>query len=280
MIRLGKLLNEVKWEDDTYTKCMLGKLPLSLNIVKKLVDPIRVVSLHATDIENLPKVAALQGTKKSISTFTHTTKYGKLVQGKGMHTKGGIIVALSGVVLAQSIMDLWTEPDKQGRRWVNPGTVIAGLGREQDVVFNFAPELKKYKQEWLKNMYDKPATNQEKAEFIKKYYDAAEKYMLSKKKEFQDKYLNSNGLYYDSDWNEVVLSQIKIEGILVVPSLLKVKTQVGSWTFDREDKNETEKIIKQLKQKYPNVVVADTESDIQNFIKKNGGTIKENKENK
>jgi len=268
-------LNEVKWEDSTYDKCMLGKLPLSLNIVKKLVDPIRVVSLHATDIENLPTVAALQGTKKSISTFTQTTKYGKLVKGKGMHTKGGIIVALSGVVLAQSIMDLWTEPDKQGRRWVNPGTIISGLGREQDVVFNFAPELKKYKEEWLKNMYDKPATNQEKAEFIKKYYDAAEKYMLSKKKEFQDKYLNSNGLYYDSDWNEVVLSEIKIEGILVVPELLKVKTQIGSWTFDREDKNETEKIIKQLKQKYKNVVVANTESDIQNFIKKNGGTIKE-----
>ena len=71
--------------------------------------------------------------------------------------------------------------------------------------------------------------------------------MLSKKKEFQDKYLNSNGLYYDSDWNEVVLSQIKIEGILVVPELLKIKTQVGSWTFDREDKDETENIIKQLK---------------------------------
>ena len=268
-------LNEVQWEDSTYDKCMLGKLPLSLSIVKQLVEPIRTTSLHATDVEHLPQVASLQGKQKSISTFTHTTKYGKLVQGKGMHTKGGIIVALSGIVLAQSIMDLWTEPDKRGMRWVNPGTIIAGLGREQDVVFNFAPELKPYKEEWKKNMYDKPATNKEKYEFIQKYIAAAYKYMLSKKKEFQDKYLNSNGLYYDSDWNEVVLTQIKIEGILVVPSLLKVKTQVGSWTFDREDKDETEKIIKQLKQKYPNVVVANNETDIQNFIKNNGGTIKE-----
>jgi hypothetical protein len=266
---------DVKWQDDTYKKCMLGKLPLSLNIVQKLVEPIRTTSLHATDIENLPKVAALQGTKKSISTFTQTTKWGKLVQGKGMHTQGGIMVALSGVVLAQSIMDLWTEPDKQGRRWVNPGTVIANLGREQDVVFNFAPELKSYKENWKKHSFDGTITNAEKAEFIKKYYDAADRYMLSKKKEFQDKYLNSNALYYESDWNEVVLSQIKIESILVVPSLLKVKTQVGSWTFDREDANETEKTIKQLKQKYKNVVVANNESDISNFIKNNGGYIKE-----
>ena len=254
---------DLKWEEDTYKKCMLGKLPLSLNIVKKLVDPIRTTSLHSTDVENLSNVVALQGTKKSISTFNKTSKYGKLVQGNGMHTKGGIIVALSGVVLAQSIMDLWTEPDKQGRRWVEPGTIIDGLGRERDVVFNFAPELKKYKENWKQHSFDGTITNAEKAEFIKKYYDAAEKYMLSKKKEFQDQYLNSNKLYYDSDWNEVVLTDIKIEKILAIPS---------NWS---DDEVENEKTLKQLKQKYKNVQVADKESEIQNFIKQNGGTIKE-----
>jgi hypothetical protein len=253
----------IKWEEDTYKKCMLGKLPLSLNIVKKLVNPIRTTSLHATDVENLPKVAALQGTKKSISTFSQTSKYGKLVQGKAMHTKGGIIVALSGVVLAQSIMDLWTEPDKQGRRWVEPGTIIDGLGRERDVVFNFAPELKKYKENWKHHSFDGTITNAEKAEFIKKYYEAAEKYMLSKKKIFQDQYLNSNKLYYDSDWNEVVLTDIKIEKILAIPS---------NWS---DDDVENEKTLKQLKQKYKNVEVADKESEIQSFIKQNGGTITE-----
>ncbi len=260
---LYESINEAKWEEDTYKKCMLGKLPLSLNIVKKLVDPIRTTSLHATDVDNLSNVVALQGTKKSISTFNKTSKYGKLVQGNGMHTRGGIIVALSGVVLAQSIMDLWTEPDKQGRRWVEPGTIIDGLGRERDVVFNFAPELKKYKENWKEHSFDGTITNAEKAEFIKKYYDAAEKFMLSKKKEFQDKYLNSNGLYYDSDWNEVVLTDIKIEKILAIPS---------NWS---NDEVENEKTLKQLKQKYKNVEVANKESEIQNFIKQNGGTIKE-----
>ena len=36
----------------------------------------------------------------------------------------------------------------------------------------------------------------------------------------KDKYLNSNALYYDADWNEVVLNQIKIEKILAIPSLI------------------------------------------------------------
>lgn len=260
---INEVLNEVKWEGDTFSRCMQGQLPLSLNIVKQLVDPIKTTSLHVTTIENLPKVAALEGTKKSISTFNKIDKYSKIVQnGKGVDTDGGIFVLLSGVVLAQSIMDLWTAPDKQGRRWVNPGTIIADLGRERDVVFNFAPELKPFKNRWKEDPLNE-FTPAEKNEFIRMYYDAAQKFMLSKKKEFQDKYLNSNQLYYESDWNEVVLTQIKIEKILAIPS---------NWS---DDETENQKTLEKLKQKYPKVEVGTNTNDIQNFIKKNGGSIRE-----
>ena len=234
---VNEILNEVKWEGDTFSRCMQGQLPLSLNIVKQLVDPIKTTSLHVTTIENLPKVAALEGTKKSISTFNKIDKYSKIVQnGKGVDTDGGVFVLVSGIVLAQSIMDLWTYPDKQGRRWVNPGTIIADLGRETDVVFNFAPELKPFKKRWKEDPLNE-FTPAEKNEFIRNYYDAAQKFMLSKKKEFQDKYLNSNQLYYESDWNEVVLTQIKIEKILAIPS---------NWS---KDETENQKTLKKLKQK-------------------------------
>jgi hypothetical protein len=258
-----KTLNEVKWEGDTFIRCMQGQLPLSLNIVKQLVDPIKTTSLHVTTIENLPKVAALEGTKKSISTFNKIDKYSKIVQnGKGVDTDGGVFVLVSGVVLAQSIMDLWTSPDKQGRRWVNPGTIIDGLGREQDVVFNFAPHLQPFKKRWKEDPLNE-FTPAEKNEFIRLYYKEAEKFMLSKKKEFQDKYLNSNQLYYESDWNEVVLNQIKIEKILAIPS---------NWNGDEA---ENQKKLEKLKQKYPKVEVGKNTTDIQNFIRNNGGSIRE-----
>jgi hypothetical protein len=256
-------LNEVKWEGDTFIRCMQGQLPLSLNIVKQLVEPIKTTSLHVTTIENLPKVAALEGTKKSISTFNKIDKYSKIVQnGKGVDTDGGVFVLVSGVVLAQSIMDLWTAPDKQGRRWVNPGTIIDGLGRETDIVFNFAPHLKPFKKRWLEDPLNE-FTPAEKNEFIRLYYKEAEKFMLSKKKEFQDKYLNSNQLYYESDWNEVVLNQIKIEKILAIPS---------NWSGDEA---ENQKTLEKLKQKYPKVEIGKNTTDIQNFIKNNGGSIRE-----
>ncbi len=254
----------LKWESDVFDKCLHGEIPLSLNIVKKIVDPIKTTSLHITDIENLPKVVAIEGSKKSISTFNKIDKYGKIAQGKGLWTKGGIIVSISGTILAQSIHDLWSYPDHQGRRWVEPGTLLGNPTRERDLMYNFAPELQKDRKKYQQLYFDKGAiTNQEKAEFIKKYFEAAEKYMLSKKKEFQDTYFNSNKLYYDSEWNEVVLTQIKIEKILAIP-----------FVWDGDDV-ENEKTLKQLKQKYKNVEVAKNESEVQNFIKKNGGTIRE-----
>jgi hypothetical protein len=271
---LKESLNEgLKWESEVFDKCLHGEVPLSLNIVKKLVDPIVAKSLHITDIDNLSKVAALEGTKKSISTFNKTTKTGKIAQGKGLWTKGGVIVSMTGTVLAQSIHDLWTYPDKQGRRWIEPGAMFGNPNRERDQVYNFAPELKPYKEKYQKEYFDGTTSNAEKAEFIKKYFEAAEKFMLSKKKEFVDRYSNANTLYYESDWNEVVLTNIKIEKILVIPSLVKTKTQIGSWTFDRDDAEDTEKQINQVKQKYKNVEVAKNEADIENFINNNGGQV-------
>jgi phosphopantetheine adenylyltransferase len=249
-------INEaLKWETEVFDKCLHGEVPLSLNIVKKLVDPIVAKSLHVTDIDNLSKVAALEGTKKSISTFNKTTKTGKIAQGKGLWTKGGVIVSMTGTVLAQSIHDLWTYPDKQGRRWIEPGVMFGNPNRERDQIYNFAPELKPYKERYQKEYFNDTITNTEKAEFIKKYFEAAEKFMLSKKKEFVDRYSNANTLYYDSDWNEVVLTNIKIEKILVIPS------------------DEDEKEIQKVKQKYHNVEVAKNEADIENFINNNGGKV-------
>jgi hypothetical protein len=288
----------IQWEADVFTRCMQGQLPLSLNIVKKLVDPIVTKSLHVTDIANLPKVAALEGTKKSISTFNKTTKWGKIAQGKGLWTEGGVIVSLSGVVLAQSIMDLWTRPDKQGRRWVEPGTVISGLGRSVGQVFEFAPHLEPFKKRWLNLQRYETAeekiefTPEEKNKFIRDYFEAAEKYMLSKKKEFQDQYLNSNRLYSDVDWNEVVLTNIKIEKILVIQNktllqdypwdiqkkhreieLSKSRADANKWLESQKNPNDRQTEIDKIKQKYKNVEVAKNEADIENFINNNGGKV-------
>jgi hypothetical protein len=286
------MVNEVKWESGVFDKCLKGEVPLSLNIVKKLVDPIVAKSLHITDISNLPKLSALEGTKKSISTFNKTTKWGKIVQGKGLWTEGGVIVSMTGTILAQSIHDLWTYPDEQGRRWIEPGVMFGNPNRSRYQVYEFAPELEPYRVKFMQQNILGEIPNQEKADFIKKYFEAAEKFMLSRKKEFVDKYSNANTLYYDSDWNEVVLTNIKIEKILVIQNktllqdypwdiqkkhreieLSKSRADANKWLESQKNPNDRQTEIDKIKQKYKNVEVAKNEADVENFINNNGGKV-------
>jgi hypothetical protein len=189
-------------------------------------------------------------------------------------TEGGVIVSMTGTILAQSIHDLWTYPDKQGRRWIDPGAMFGNPYRSRYQVYEFAPELEPYRVKWYATVcIQNNLQIKKKLSFIKKYFEAAEKFMLSRKKEFVDKYSNANTLYYDSDWNEVVLTNIKIEKILVIPNVMKTKTKVGAWEWDTKDEADKQKEIDKIKQKYKNVEVAKNEADIENFINNNGGKV-------
>jgi hypothetical protein len=180
---------------------------------------------------------------------------------------------MTGTILAQSIHDLWTYPDHQGRRWIEPGVMFDNPNRSRYQVYDFAPELEPYRVKYMQEYFNGTITNQEKADFIKKYFEAAEKFMLSRKKEFVDRYSNANTLYYESDWNEVVLTNIKIEKILYVPTDSEKVSKPGGWVWDVDGNYITQTELYNLKQKYHNVEVAKNESDIENFIKNNGGKI-------
>jgi hypothetical protein len=97
-------LNEVKWQASTLEMCMNDMVPLSLPIVKQLVETRRTTAMHITDVNNLPKLISLEGQSKSISAFNRTSNMDVgPITGNGMWTKGGILVLLSGIVLAESV---------------------------------------------------------------------------------------------------------------------------------------------------------------------------------
>jgi hypothetical protein len=304
-MKLIQLLKEIKWQASTLEMCMNGMVPLSLPIIKQMVETKRTTAFHITDIDNLPKLASMEGKSKSISSFNKVSNvdYGPAA-GSGMWTKGGVLVLLSGIVLAESVEDLWTKPDEGGRRWVAPGNAFYKAFSEENQIIDFAPQLKPLKEKWEKftSSYndihgtEPDLTKEEKAYYIKTYIDTAYKLMLKNKESFQDKYVNSNYLSSRSNWNEIVLSKIKVEKIGVIqdnPATGYETAQVSDYPFaiqkkhreleltkgratankwldtQKNPRDKSKEVIDDLKKKYKNIEVIKTK-DIPAFLKKYG----------
>jgi hypothetical protein len=269
-MKLTEILKELKWQASTLEMCMKDMVPLSLPIIKQMVETKRATAFHITDVDNLPKLVSMEGKSKSISAFNKTANMDiGPITGAGMWTKGGILVLLSGIVLAESVQDLWTKPDESGRRWVEPKNAFYKEFSEENQIIDFAPQLKPLKEKWEKftssyNQIHKnqpDLTNDEKLYFIKTYIDTAYKLMLKNKKSFQDKYINSTYLSSRANWNEIVLNKIKVELIAVIEDSKGMRKD-GSLNPDKE-------LINSIKNKYQNVEVIKLK-DIPSFMKKYG----------
>jgi hypothetical protein len=269
-MKLTQILKELKWQASTLEMCMNDMVPLSLPIIKQMVETKRATAFHITDVDNLPKLVSMEGKSKSISAFNKTADMDiGPITGAGMWTKGGILVLLSGIVLAESVQDLWTKPDESGRRWVEPKNAFYKEFSEENKIIDFAPQLKPLKEKWEKftssyNQIHKnqpDLTNDEKLYFIKTYIDTAYKLMLKNKKSFQDKYINSTYLSSRANWNEIVLNKIKVELIAVIEDSKGMRKD-GSLNPDKE-------LINSIKNKYQNVEVIKLK-DIPSFMKKYG----------
>jgi hypothetical protein len=88
--------------------------------------------------------------------------------------------------------------------------------------------------------------------------------MIKNKQSFQDKYINSNYLSSRANWNELVISKIKVEKIAVIEDSRGMRKD-GSMNPDKE-------LINSIKKKYQNVEVIKTK-DISSFMKKHGVLI-------
>ena len=110
------------------------KIPIHSAILKRVIpSTVRATVFHVTEYAGMLKIVKMQGGKRSISAFTHnknTVGDGKGTYGvfRGVAGDGGYVVELEADILLASPADLFSTPDRSGRRWVYWDSLITGMG--------------------------------------------------------------------------------------------------------------------------------------------------------
>jgi hypothetical protein len=294
-------LKDLLFEKVAHTKkslewVSLDYIPMSPKVMKQIMGDVPITTFHNLNwfaIKNqLPKVV---GSKKSISTYTTDTE-GHLLSGGGVQTGGGVVLEVEGKVLVAGTEDLGSVPDESGRRWIHPSTFGKIVGMKQfegggggiyyrKHLYNMDKKLEdilfKYKTSLLiaptdsKKDTDRfpPYTGKQKADLIKRWVKASNKFLLKMKKKikdsFEDNINNPKITKFMSKYgyNELLVYDVKIKDAYIVIDVLG----------DPNDFEATEKVLKQIKKDLKPFVKGKIyqgfADGVKKFVKQRGGKV-------
>ena len=298
MIKLKDILLEAKV---AHTQKSLqwvyhGYIAMTPKVMKQIMGDVPITTFHNLDwfaIKNqLPKVL---GSKKSISTYTGDTS-NRLSMGSGVQTSGGVVLEVEGKVLVAGTEDLGSVPDERGRRWLAPevlGKILgmkelqgAGSGQKyKKQLYKIDKKLEdmlyKYKTSLLVMPSDPQDvkdrfplfTGKQKAELIKRWIDASNKFLLKNKKKirksFEDNINNPKITAFMTKlgYNELLVYDVKVKDAYIVIDV------VG----DPNDFKATDKALndvkKDLKPFVKGKIFTGFVDGVKKFIKKRGGKV-------
>ena len=218
-------------------------LPLSGSIFKRaLPKEVRATVYHVTRMSNFEQLYAIQNSRRSISTFANMDR-GPIAG--GVQGGSGLVVEVDGNVLAASREDLFTIPEKSGRRmmafnwfrgpWGSNDVVkmAKGLERLLKTLVNkygksFDGKAPKGKGDWEKWEYMRGAYMQAKSKgdesagrvmqsIVKDYMDGVEKVFKQNAKQVQDTLTNYvKRRKTDDNWDEIVVDDFNIKKVWII----------------------------------------------------------------
>ena len=297
MIKLKDLLSEkVAHSKKSLEWVSMDFIPMTPKTMKQILGDTPINAFHNVDCLNAKKqIPNIIGKKKSISTYTGDTS-NRLSLGGGVQTMGGIVLQVQGKVLVAGTEDLGSVPDESGRRWLHPNTFgkIVGMKHFEKGGggINFRKELYKidkkledilwkYKTSLLVMPSDPPDvkerfplyTNKQKAELIKRYIDASNKFLLKNKKVIKKSFMNNvnnpkiTTFMSQYGYNELLVYDVKVKDAYLVLDALG----------DPNDFEATESVLKKIKKDLKPVVKGKIftgfASCVKKFIKQRGGKV-------
>jgi len=218
-------------------------LPLSGSIFKRaLPKEVRATVYHVTRMSNFDQLYAIQNSRRSISTFANMDR-GPIAG--GVQGGSGLVVEVDGNVLAASREDLFTIPEKSGRRmmafnwfrgpWGSDDVVkmAKGLERLLKTLVNkygksFDGKTPKGKGDWEKWEYMRGAYVKAKSKgdrsagrvmqkIVKDYMDGVEKVFKQNAKQVQATLTNYvKRRKTDDNWDEIVVDDFNIKKVWII----------------------------------------------------------------
>jgi hypothetical protein len=273
-----------------------GYIAMTPKVMKQIMGDVPITTFHNLDwfaIKNqLPKVV---GSKKSVSTY-NSSKNMSMLMGGGVQTKGGVVLEVEGKVLVAGTEDLGSVPDEAGRRWLAPEVLGKILGMKE---LQGPGSGQKYKKELIKidkkldDMLFKYKTSllvlpedpqdvkdrfpmysgKQKAELIKRWIDASNKFLLKNKKKirksFQDNINNPKITAFMTKlgYNELLVYDVKVKDAYIVIDILGDPND-----FDATD-TVLKKIKKDLKRYTKGKIFTGFASGVKKFVKQRGGKV-------
>ena len=218
-------------------------LPLSGSIFNRaLPKEVRATVYHVTRMSNFDQLYAIQDSNRSISTFANMDR-GPIAG--GVQGGSGLVVEVDGNVLAASREDLFTIPEKSGRRlmafnwfrgpWGSDDVVkmAKGLERLLKTLVNkygksFDGKTPKGKGDWEKWEYMRGAYVKAKSKgdrsagrvmqkIVKDYMDGVEKVFKQNAKQVQATLTNYvKRRKTDDNWDEIVVDDFNIKKVWII----------------------------------------------------------------
>ena len=297
MIKLKDLLFEkIAHSKKSLEWVSMDFIPMFPKVMKQIMGDTPITVFHNLDPNSIKnKLSKVIGSKKSISSYT-SDKSNTLTTGGGVQTSGGVVLEVEGKVLVAGTEDLGSVPDEAGRRWLHPSTFGKILGMSQfdgaaggiyyrKNLYNIDKKLEdilyKYKTSLLiapsdsKEDADRfpPYTGKQKADLIKRWIDASNKFLLKMKKKirktFEDNVNNPKTTKFMSKYgyNELLVYDVKVKDAYIVLDI------VG----DPNDFDKTEKILedikKDLKPFVKGKILTGFMPGVKKFIKQRGGKV-------
>ena len=297
MIKLKDLLFEkvahskksLEWVGHDY-------IPMTPKVIKQIMGDTPITVFHNLDPDSIKnKLSQVIGSKKSISSYTTDTE-GHLTMGGGVQTSGGVVLGVEGKVLVAGTEDLGSVPDEAGRRWIAPSTLGKILGLKQfegggggiyyrKHLFKYDKKLEDMIFKYKTSLLDMPSdsaeekarfpkyTGKQKAELIKRYIDASNKFLQAHKKiikkSFMDNVNNPKITKFMSSYgyNELLVYDTKVIDAYLVIDILG----------NANDYEKTERNLKRAKDGIKGYVKGKIyqgfASGVKNFIKQRGGKV-------